>query len=362
MTQVQSNAHRVEIIAPAASALQAAVNAASANSFGSITVGNQLNCDAGGSGNSMFSYSPKMTWNSVDKTLDFMGGAHGNAGTYQRFWLGLYGAPANTWNPNNPPIAVAHGVTANPCHAYFAHTVDTQTGHFYCVNPFLDTGTFNRYRPSTGTWDQPLPVKPGRTAQCAAVEYHPGLYGGQGGLCYGNDAGIWSINLRNIAGGWTLIVDRTNQIDAMGSGAFSVACYSTKDNAVYMGGGGGIRTLWKVPASAGAGSGSQIAACPVDLGTWDDNATTAAAYGSGNSANDMVAITGLGTAYSYNASGNSWTSLGSVVPGSITGAPNREFAFGAIPEYGCIACAVSTHSGPFGGGLTTTTSMFFWKR
>lgn len=334
-------------------ALSAAVAAASADAWGTITIGNQMDVDYASAGASGMEYSPKLTWDPINKGLQYFFGNHGGGSNVQRLWLGLYGATANTWSPNSPPVSVPNSVQTDPTHGFAAGATDTTTGYFYCDRPYYAGKDFNRYRVGTG-WDTPLATVSGSGAvACGCLEYHPNLYGGQGGLVYGSMEYIATLNLQNIAGGWTVIRDRHNEQDIMVYGGFGVSCYSTKDDAVYMGSGSSGLGLWKIPAAAGAGTPTQISACPVTTGVWDNGNNVATIVGSGNSANNMVAIQRDGDIYSYASSGNTWSGPIGTLPAALISASYLK-AFGSIPEYGCIV-------GVTGNSTQTGTALHYWK-
>ncbi len=298
------------------------------NAWGTLTIGT-TSLDPTSVGDGMLSYCQRMEWDATNGLMRFFGGTHGGSSTAHRQFLATYVASSNTWQTTQQ----VPGGVAPFQHGFYQGTVDTQTGDVVGINGYTDAALPRRFVFASSSWTT-YPSKPGRSNANQPIEFHPGLYGGAGGFLIGCDGGIASMNR---AGTWTWILDRQNQVDAMGDSG-QVSAYNAKDGAVYIGAGGSSQRLWKVPASSGAGTPVEITQCPVSLGVWDasSGATKSALLGSGNSANRLLAFGKGGGVYEYNEVTNTWASVSTSVPSALTSAPDGLFAGCAISTYNCM--------------------------
>ncbi len=309
-----------QIDSEATTALEEAFDLA-ADAWGTLTLSNRVNTDAGGTGDNMYSYSPKLTWNPINKEINYYCGNHGNDNVVQRLWIGVINTFANGWVPNNPPIGVEGGLIGQITHGFCAGTTDMSTGDVYYTIPYGQTNTIYKYTRATGVFST-LPSRSGTNNQCLTLDYHPGLYNGAGGLIAANQWEIQTLNLGNPSAGWTRIVNAPSG-NVMDSGGFGVSCYCVKDGSVYLGGGtydpvlpnaGDPVPLWRIPASSGAGTATQITLCPMELGIWADDAESLGCVFDSGLGGNMMAINGQGYAYEYVAASNTWNDLGLVLP------------------------------------------------
>jgi hypothetical protein len=347
-----SNTGTLTIAAAASTAIGQAAAALAANSWGTVTVTNQLNCDPNGSNDGMHSFSPQMTVDPVNGRMLFWGGVHGLDPNIQRMHLGVYTATTNAWTgPSTPPTLPS---STGGVHAYYAGTVDQQTGDFYGVAPFLGVQTIYKRSFSTGLWSTtavPACTLAGNRT-CAALVYHPGLYGGQGGLVHGSQFGIATLNLRAGTPVWTTI---NSTFPSMAQ--FQAGVYDYKTAAVYIGGAdddGG--NLYRINAHSGVGVATVVPLPSMGLST---SSGTRILVASGNPANNMVVLDRSGNAEQWN--GTSWSSFASGHPSAsyASGDAPGWSAGGAWPEYGCVVFSRGVRTG---GLPRTSLTMDIWKR
>jgi hypothetical protein len=351
-----SNSFTLTITAAASSAIATAAASLSSGQWGTVTVSNQLNCDPNGSGDSMFSFSPQMTVDTTNNVLHFWGGVHGAPSSMQRMHHGFYTESSNSWATVSTPPSLPSGTGG--AHAYYGGTVDQQTGDFYGCAPFYGVATTYKRTRSTGLWSTPLPAVPddASSATCATLVYHPGLYGGQGGLIHASQRGVWTLNLRAGSPSWTRII---STFPAMAQ--FQAGVYDYKTAAAYVGGADGDGgNLYRINAHAGAGSATTVAQPAMGLNTSSGTRILVAA---GNPANNMVVLDRSGNAEQWN--GTSWSSFAS-------GHPAASYASGDAPGWsagGAWPRAVAadgfivfSRGVRVGGAPRTSTTMDIWKR
>jgi hypothetical protein len=324
----------------------------SAGQWGTVIVSNQLNIDPVNSGDGMFSYSPHIEWDNEHGRMMFLGGVHGDPANVQRFFLGRYLESTNEWNPMLPSTMPVQSGTGGG-HTYYGWTLDQETGDVYGTAAFYDTANVRRYRYATDTWDNPLPSNTVWGEHCAAVAlvYHPGLYGNVGGLLVGSNAGIWSLNLRDASPTWTVILDRTRPLTAMGD--FPVGVYDPKTRAAYLGGGNATTSLWRIQASEGAGTPSPVAYPSQDI---DPSGNGCVITASGNPANSLVLLDRTGAVSEFN--GTSWSPVSATVPRALLDTTDDWWSAGAVAAHGCIVFPKGTRT----PSSATSTTMHLWKR
>jgi hypothetical protein len=324
----------------------------SPGAWGTVTASNQLDIDPTRSGDGMFSYSPHIEWDSARGRMLFLGAVHGSSANVQRFFLGTYFESANAWNPATPStMPIPAGTTG--AHTYYGWTLDQETGDVYATAAFYDTANVRRHRHATDSWDSPLPSNSVWGAHCAAVAlvYHPSLYGGDGGLLVGSNAGIWSLNLRASSPTWTLILDRTGPLTAMGD--FPAGIYDPKTGAAYIGGGNATTNLWQVPASSGAGMAVLV---PYPAQEIDPGGNGCVISASGDPANSLVLLNRAGAVSQFD--GASWSSVSTTVPSALLSTTDHWWGAGAVAAYGCIVFPKGTRTPT----SRTSTTMHLWKR
>lgn len=311
------------------STLSAVAASLSSNQWATLTIGT-TSLDPTGVGDGMLSYCQRMEWDATNGLMRFFGGTHGGSSTAHRQFLATYVASTNSWQATQQ---VPGGVQPFQ-HGFYQGTVDTQTGDVVGINGYTDATLPRRFVFSSSTWTT-YPNKTGRTNANSPIQFHPGLYGGAGGFVMGSDGGIWTMNR---AGTWTRITDQAteNAVNAMGDSG-QVAAYNAKDGCVYIGC-GNVQRLWKVPASAGAGTPVEVAVPPVSLGVWDSfsGSTRSALLSSGNPANRLIAFGKGGGVYEYNEVANTWSAVSTSVPAALLSAPDALFAGCAISTHNCI--------------------------
>lgn len=331
----------------------------SADQWSSLTVGNTVALDPAGTGDGWLSQSPRGEWDSLHDIARTWGGNHGDSLTKQRAWISGYVDASNTFIT---PIAISGGLSAQNTHGFYCGpAIDQQTGDVYGTLAYINNSDVRRYSYATGVWDTPFPSNTIVNQHCSgiAVAYHPGLYGGLGGIVIGSVDGIWSSRLpRSGSVGWNIILDRTNPVDAMDD--FPVCAYNRKDACLYIGGGGGsgIRNLWKIPASSGAGTALAVTyPSAITLYEWTSSSNAHALVAAGNAANDMVAIGGDGTIWQYNAVADSWSLMSATVPTQLTNGStaNKWWNLISCPKYGCIIAMQGASN------FQTTNSLFAFR-
>jgi len=304
-----------------------------------------MNIDPTGTGDGMFSFSPQITWDNLHNVARFWGGCHGTGGGPEHLYLGTYTDSTNSW----PSVPVNAAEVVNTItHAYFSATIDQQTGDVYTSEPFWDLSHVWKYSWATQSWSNPLPSSSIWGAHCAAltVVYHPGLYGTHGGLVLGSNSGIWTIDLRATTPAWTLILDRTQQVNAMPD--FPAGIYDYKTQCVYVGGSTGF---WQIAASAGAGTPVQVTAPTISPQGGQRIVTS-----SGNPSNNMLVMDQSGNAVEFN--GSTWSSFTTNAPAGLLSTTNNWYAAGAVPAYGVIIFP----RGELSPTPKTSLTMYVWKR
>jgi len=345
-------------------ALNNAIQGAADGAFASFTVSNSIDLDPSDTGNASFSYSYPMSFDPVNKRLYNHGGCHGiSAVNIQRQFLAQYNIATNAWT--SPMDAVAGGISATDpggTHGFNMWGCDFQDGSVWGTVAYFSSTTL-RKRTSAGVWSTPSISAPPRTNSTNGVSYHPGLYGGRGGLIWVSDGGIWSIDHRTDLGGsgtgqW--ILDRYNSpngfLDAMGD-AGTVHAWNYTDSSLYVGG-GSVNKIWKIPGDSGAGTPVLIATSPITPYVWDDFNNTGLLISAGRGGY-LKLIQRDGPVYEYNHNADSWSGQIATLDSGILAAPSNEIAVGTVPltgsDYGAIVFFKRDSS------LFTDTTGYIWR-
>lgn len=342
-------------------ALNNAIQGASDGAFASFTIGNSVNLDPTGLGNASFSYSYQLNWDPINKRLYNWGGCHGsNTPNAQRQFLTCLRVQTNLWDSPDPIPGGADSGDGGGTHGFNMSGVDFQDGSIYGTVAYFDSDTL-RKRTAAGTWSVVGSTPPQRINETNGPGYHPGLYGGRGGIVWVSDGGIWSIDHRVDLGGTgatTTLIDRFTApngfLDVMDDSG-TVHAYNYTDGCFYC---GGATKVYKIPASAGAGTPARIADPPIAARIWDDsnNSGILASAGRGGK---LKLIQRDGPVYEYDHNADSWSSQIATLDSGILAAPSHEIAIGTIPltgsDYGAII-AVKRNS-----SLFTDTTGYIWR-
>jgi hypothetical protein len=344
-----SNTGTLTITSAASTTLGGKAGTMSANSWDTITISNQLLLDPFNVGDPMTSYSPKCAWDPGRSLLRFGGGVHGGVVSAPRHYIGTYTDSSNAWTPTTP-INIVSTSSTTPSHEYYAFDTDHTNGNVYALTPFIGINSMRVYNNTTGTWSNPYPTNThfGANTPCAAVVYHPGLYGGTGGVLVASNRGIWSLDPRAGSPVWNIILDRTNEVNAMLE--FPAGVYDPFTSSAYMGDTGG---MWRVQTggTGNRGTASQIAQPPISVGPSSHVTGVLIACGS----NPMVVMhKSSGSVSQYN--GTSWSTVSTSVPPALLGAFDNHWAAGGCTTYGCTIFIKAANP------TQMSTTMHIWKR
>lgn len=324
--------------AAGSSALAQAAAALSSGSWGALAM-NGLDSSWTDGGDSFLSYCPHGEWDTLHKKLVFIGATHPNTAVPYLTRQFDYTDSTNTWARDNSTIPPGSG---GPDHGYYHTAVNPATGDIYWRR--YAGGTTVYKRPYGGSWGAiaSTPLEELSQNVASALVWHPGLFGGTGGVIHGNWCGIAAYN--PLTNAWTSL----RAVNGTMGTYHNAGVYNRADQCVYVGGGNGSTALWKVTA---AGVVSQAASAPVAFGA--DLAGQAALYSSTGS-NRMVLLSNSANGkaiYEYNHAANTWASLGTY-PFSYS----NSFAGFTCDDYGCLVFVMTTSANTIG------STAYIWKR
>ena len=324
-----------------ATTLAGAAGALAKGQWGTWTVSNSFNPDPEGSGDTIFSYAQRATWDADRKVIQFWGGVHGSGGT-NTMRLATYDDARNSWLSPFPA-----GGSASFEHGYYNATVNQTTGEVYTQLAFGDKAirVFNQ---NTRLFTASFAPPPVNYNYSNPMEWHPNLSGGS--LLWGGFEGIH----RRVGSAWVRLAGNS----AIGDQA-PVSTYNHKDGCVYMGGGNGVGSgnLWRVNADG------SIRSCSYPQGwtlaTWDANSSpnTAMLLGSSPTAR-MVAISKGRSIREYDDEVNSWSDVIATVPPSVDSGPidGGNWIACSVPDYNCIVFF------KLASMTSVSTTAHIWKR
>ena len=327
------------VVAAGGSPLAVAAQNLPPGTWGTLAM-NGLNSSWTDGGDSFLSFAPHGEWDSLHNRLVFVGGTHSTvsapAGNKMRQFD--YDDVLNTWTRNDTVIPLPGD--GNWDHGYYHLAVNPATGDLYrkiygsdfCIKRLWNAGAW------TGIAANPLDDW---NLAIGSLVWHPGLYGGEGGLILGAYEGFAS--WRPSTNVWTILRQVSN---TMGTSSNHNAVYNRADQCAYFFNEG---FAWKVTA---AGVVSAVAAPPVTPTT--ANINSGGCVYSSTGTNRMVMLTSAvnGKAiYEYNHVTNAWANIGTY-PFSYS----NSFTGFTCDTYGCLVFIMTTSSNTIG------TTAYVWKR
>lgn len=242
--------------------------------------------------------------------LVFMGGEHPTGPSTHAQINGPLST--NTFSRDSvEPANIADSSLPQPEHGYYHMAVDTSTGDIYWISsvqyPGIDFKTVHRRVGGTAAaWTDigltPIQRSPSSGAGLAMAQaWHPGMFGGRGGLV---QVGAGAIAIYNpLTGLWTSPVAKS-----MGT-INNVAVYSRADQCIYCGGGNNNLSMYKVDVN---GVITQLANFPFAVGS-NFNSTQGplfASTGTNRIVVMSVAQQAIGKViYEYNPGADSWAQI-----------------------------------------------------
>lgn len=348
MTQVQSNSHRVEIIAAAGSTLAALAAATTPGTWaawpqgvipGAITNPNPAD-------DPIISNGLRAIWTPATKKLHYYG--HGHTG--HRSGMLTFDDATSTWTrvstvPQVPlPDAVADGGLGDNSHQFGGFTGNPANGflYFFAGNGG-GGGTYIRPAGST-SWQQITGDTASASQPVAGATFNPNL-GTSGSIIQGSGYGIYRLDIATLTwstlwrwSGWGTGTDP--QGDPLGPppAGSAIAFWDPRSNAVYVGGGAVNTHMIKQPTS---GTHSVVADPPArpflgQSGVSEkfivDGYVSTLASTTGRLRRPILIDPGV-SMRSYNGIADTWTSMGIVPPS--WGSPEGGI-YAVIPDYDCI--------------------------
>lgn len=341
MSQSQSNAHVVQIVAASSSSLLTLIQGMSSGTWAtwsggvlSASITNPSNDDP------VTSNSLNCHWDPVNKRMQFYGKGHGSL--YQSLMLD-FSDSTNTWINTNPPPS-ASGLANGAFHQFNGETMDPVTGDLY----FWKFGNV-AYRRVAGqtSWSSLGNPSQGDHAQLAGAAFN--RYSGASGALYVGS--LYGIDK------W----DRTNQTwsqisngSGLTLGNHCCGFFDEASQAAYFCGGDSTANV-KIATN---GTCTQKNALPVvvdnqtssnNVGCIVDGYVSAYAPTSGIVRKPMIIKPG-GNMWEYNSASDSWSQIAGVTAPDSTVTNNALFC-GYVSTYDCVVMFRQTDAG---GGATAS--------
>jgi hypothetical protein len=271
---------------------------------------NLLWIDSNGGADCVFNYSDDLTWYNGTREVYYIGGSHYGPGRFI-----IYNDSTNTWRRNMPSTAWLDRLG----HGYDHNAVDQKTGIFFHheMNARL---VIHRWSISAKRWlsDFLMPLANAEMSCCHGDEFFPEFR--TGGLIVVNGSSGMVLYCNTSTAKW----------DTLGAGLdmatyHNIAKYDPKHKLVYLGGGNGTNTLYKLDTLEAL---NKIAAAPIALGINSSATTVDPVTG------DILAVGEDGNFYSYNLESNVWKTEGQPPTNSLGGANRVYMACGPVNTYG----------------------------
>jgi hypothetical protein len=312
MTQVASNAHRVEIIA--SSALDALLSTMSSGQTASLTTNGNTPSLFYPDG-PLYSYTQRGTWNPIRQCVHLVGGTHGTQYINRHVY---YDVVSNTWI-NDTTFPIPSGV-ANLMHAFHHATVNKVTGALY--HRRYGARTFLRQQTQGAAWDSIADQNATASIQQVGSIDWADYFSASGGIGYYD--GDWGIAYWNGATNTWALVDGT--VGLMGS-YNTVSAWNGEDNRVY-GGGGSSNRVHRINAN---GTRTEVVNAPFQLSS--DPLAGGTLLGPVVPNGKMLCFGTDSTMREYNYLTNSWSAAVATLPSAIRS--SESFFLTPIPEKGC---------------------------
>ena len=271
---------------------------------------NLLWIDSNGGADCVFNYSDDMTWYPGTREIYYIGGSHYGPGRFI-----IYNDSANTWRRNMPSTAWLDRLG----HGYDHNALDQKTGRFYHheMNGRL---VIHRWDINLKRWlsDFLVPLANPDMSCCHGDEIFPEFR--QGGLIVVNGNLGMVLYMSTTTAKWDTLATGLDMATY-----HNIAKYDPKHKLVYLGGGNGTNTLYKMDT---AGTFTKIAAAPIAIGINSSATTVDPVTG------DILTIGEDGNFYSYNLESNAWKTEGAPPTNSLGGANRLYMVCGPVNTYG----------------------------
>jgi hypothetical protein len=347
-----SNTHTLSISAAAGSTLAAAAAALGSNQWGSITtVGYTSALITGSAGDdSIISWGRKCYWDAPRGRLLYYGISHNGSGSLGGVSRIIkYVESTNTWSVENDNVAADPNYPlGGGNHGYDQFAYRPTDGQLFIKRSKTGRVFTRTATNTTNSWTE-LTTIPGvenwEFGTADALQWHPGLNGGSGGLVHCGPAAIYISNAA--VSSWTVLRSATGT-----SGLLSMQGINNQldSNNVYIGGGSGNTIMWRIAAN---GTLTQQGNTPVaySVNPWPMSGAGSLFRGPGTQ--KPFIIRADGTINEYTFSSNSWSGTITTIPFS----PDQGLYIGGpIDELNVSVFMYNT------GSITPSSTMWIWKR
>jgi len=315
------------------SALEDLIASLAADAWGSITVGGLTqSLITRGDSDSILSYSKNGQFDPVTRTPYFWGSTHGGLHLKR---LIKYSLSANAWSADQDGVPETDGSNSHGYWHYAIRPSDGRQFHRHYASSSVST------RMPGGSWSA-IASLPGTIFYDwnvgNAMAWMPALNGGSGGLVFAGSYTVYGSNATYTS--WTEL----HSVVGLNGDYHNAICVGGNGLA-YFGGGNGSTNFWRVNAN---GTVTQRANLPFSVGA-DGAGGQGGLFTAGNG--KPIAISSSGSIREFDDTTNTWSAQIGTLPFS----PDQEtyFAF-TMPGEGVGFVWIS-------GGLTPSTSMYFWK-
>jgi hypothetical protein len=305
----------------------AASSLTTANSWTSFTISNTYNTDPAGIGGSAWPYSPRMNY-ANGKVIHY-GGIHTTPPGGLAHVIGVYDVASNAWGASETSPGVndylVHGFDMACCDAagnmYYMHTNNAVIRRRSSIGVYTSGATIPRYNTT------------------CAMAWHPGLFGGEGGVVIGD--GLYLGIYRPSNNTYTNLI--TSGTLLMGEYSQS-ATYVARDGAVWIGGGANSPAILRRVYANASHDTTSTSPSPPYVGSAADGPGQFNLLTATNTSGPIVASVSGNAWYHHN--GTSWTSNGTLNSGFLsTMDSDRICARAFIPasETGSVDCILFVH-------------------
>ncbi len=351
MTQVQSNAHRVEIVAPVVGNSLASVSAATTPGTWAVWNGgflSSVHVNPAGNADPVVSNGYRAMWDSAAKKFYYYG--HGHTGRLSRFLS--FDDASSTWSSNNTDIPLAEG--AADAHQWNGFT-GNGTGYLFFYSA-SGSSTWKQQSPGATSWTSVTTLPNGGHGAIFGAAFNPNK-GTSGSLVlaclygvylYDKTAATWSTNWE-----WSGEGHGTDPSGDPPLADQAVGFFDPRSNAVYAGGGGNHKMIkiatsgtHSVVADFPSPTAPNFASSAANAAQMADGYVSTLAATSGRTRRPMLFEPGVNS-WIYDGTGNAWTALGVTPPAYVSS--NRSAFLAVVPDYDGVVWWVQTDSN---GGCT----------
>lgn len=290
-----------------------------------------------GDSDSIYSYTRNGVWDPVLNRIYFWGATHGSLQLKREI---RYIETSNTWEVDHDGMPMADG-EQEPSHGFHHFAIRPSDGRQYLRH--YDSATVSTRMPGVTPWSTLASIpdtKFWNWGLSNALQWHPGINGGSGGLVFCGARSVYAHN-NAIPGSWTRIHDQAN---LMGTEYGNVSALNRTDNCVYFG--GTNNAFFRVNAD---GTVVPRANLPEVVGT--DSTSQGCLFGGGSSG--VFVMGSSGAVYEYNVGTNTWSGQISTRPFSAF--EDRYFAV-SLPDHGAVGFMYIVNA------FQPSTTMHIFKR